>query len=103
MFTVSQRVKEIGVRKVLGASVPNITILLVTNFLKPVALAILLASPLANFLMDKWLQGFAYKISIDWWVFALAGLITVAIGLLTVSFQSVRAALSNPVKSLRSE
>ena len=103
IFTAEQRTKEIGVRKVLGASVASIMGLLSKDFLKLVLIAILIASPIAWYAMHRWLQNFAYKIEIDWWVFALAGLLAVGIALLTVSFQSVKAALMNPVKSLRSE
>ena len=102
-FTAEQRTKEIGVRKVLGASVGSIVGLLSKDFLKLVLVAIVIASPLAWWAMTKWLQSFAYKIDIDWWMFAGAGLLAVAIALLTVSFQSIKAALMNPVKSLRSE
>ncbi|QDK77928.1 FtsX-like permease family protein [Spirosoma sp. KCTC 42546] len=102
-FTTEQRTKEIGIRKVLGASVASIVGLLSKDFLKLVVVAIVLASPIAWWAMRTWLQGFAYKIDIAWWVFALAGLLATGIALLTVSFQSVKAALMNPVKSLRSE
>ena len=102
-FTAEQRTKEIGVRKVLGASVFSIVGLLSNDFLKLVVLAIVIASPLAWYAMTKWLQGFAYKEELSWWIFALAGLLAIVIALLTVSFQSVKAALMNPVKSLRSE
>jgi putative ABC transport system permease protein len=102
-FTAEQRTKEIGVRKVLGASIPNIVSLLSTNFLKPVAIAMFIAFPVAWYVMNNWLQDFAYKITIEWWMFAIAGLLTIAIALLTVSYQSIKAALSNPVKSLRAE
>ena len=102
-FTAEQRTKEIGVRKVLGASVSGIVALLSKDFLKLVAISILIASPIAWYAMNAWLQDFAYKIDIGWWVFALAGVLAVGIALLTVSFQSVRAALRNPVESLRSE
>ena len=102
-FTAAQRTKEIGVRKVLGASVPNIAAMLSTSFLKPVTIAMLVAFPVAGYAMNNWLESFAYKIEIEWWVFGLAGLATVVIALLTVSYQSVKASLSNPVKSLRTE
>ena len=102
-FTAEQRTKEIGVRKVLGASVTSIVTLLSKDFLKLVLIAIVIASPIAWYAMNRWLQDFAYKINIEWWVFGLAGLLAVGIALLTVSFQSVKAALMNPVKSLRSE
>ncbi|GAB2518498.1 ABC transporter permease [Spirosoma aerophilum] len=102
-FTAEQRTKEIGVRKVLGASVVSIVGLLSKDFLKLVLIAILLAVPVAWYVMDKWLQDFAYKIDLAWWVFALAGVLAVGIALLTVSFQSVKAALMNPVKSLKTE
>lgn len=102
-FTAEQRTKEIGVRKVLGASVAGIITLLSKDFLKLVLIAIIIASPIAGYTMKQWLQNFEYKIELEWWVFALAGLLAVGIALLTVSFQSVRAALMNPVKSLRSE
>ncbi|MDB5242172.1 MAG: hypothetical protein JWP57_2797 [Spirosoma sp.] len=102
-FTAEQRTKEIGVRKVLGASVLSIVGLLSKDFLTLVLIAIVIASPLSWWAMHKWLQGFAYKIDIEWWMFALAGLLAMGIALLTVSFQSVKAALMNPVKSLRSE
>ncbi|QMW03182.1 ABC transporter permease [Spirosoma foliorum] len=102
-FMAEQRTKEIGVRKVLGASVPSIIGLLSKDFLKLVLIAILIASPIAWYAMSRWLNDFAYKIDIEWWMFALAGLLAVGIALLTVSFQSVKAALMNPVKSLRSE
>ncbi len=102
-FTAEQRTKEIGVRKVLGASVASIVALLSKDFLKLVLIAIVIASPIAWYAMNEWLADFAYKIDIEWWVFALAGGLAVAVALLTVSFQSVKAALMNPVESLRSE
>lgn len=102
-FAAQQRTKEIGIRKVLGASVSSIVTLLSKDFLKLVGIAILIAAPIAWYAMNRWLQGFAYKIDIAWWVFALAGGLAIGIALLTVSFQSIKAALMNPVKSLRSE
>ncbi|GAB4047280.1 ABC transporter permease [Spirosoma litoris] len=102
-FMAEQRTKEIGVRKVLGASVTSIIGLLSKDFLKLVFISIIIASPIAWYAMSRWLNDFAYKIDIEWWMFALAGLLAVGIALLTVSFQSIKAALMNPVKSLRSE
>ena len=104
-FMAEQRSKEIGVRKVLGASVRGITALLSTDFVKLVLLAILIASPIAWWAMNKWLQAFpsTYRITISWWIFAAAGLGAMLIALVTVSFQSIKAALANPVRSLRSE
>ncbi|GAB3990881.1 ABC transporter permease [Spirosoma daeguense] len=102
-FAAEQRTKEIGVRKVLGASVGSIVTLLSKDFLKLVLIAIVIATPLAWYAMNQWLQDFAYKLPVTWWLFAVAGLIAIVIALLTVSFQSVKAALANPVKSLRSE
>ncbi|MEJ0101493.1 MAG: ABC transporter permease [Bacteroidota bacterium] len=102
-FTAAQRTKEIGVRKVLGASVPNIVVMLSNNFLKLIGIAMLIAFPVAWFLMNQWLQNYTYKIAIQWWMFAIAAAATICIALLTVSYQSIKAALSNPVKSLRTE
>lgn len=102
-IAVVQRTKEIGIRKVLGASVLNLASLLSTDFLKLVLIAILIASPVAWYTMNQWLQGFAYKVTIPWWVFVASGLLAVIIALLTVSYQSIKAALMNPVTSLRSE
>ena len=99
----AQRVKEIGIRKVLGASITGILTLLSKDFLRLVLIALLLASPLAWYLMNRWLTNFAYRIDIPWTVFVLAGVLAVAIAFATVSFQSLRAALANPVESLRSE
>ncbi|MEP6681989.1 MAG: ABC transporter permease [Parafilimonas sp.] len=102
-FSAEQRIKEIGVRKVLGASVTSIVALLSKDFIKLVAVAILIASPLAWFVMNKWLQSFAYRTNISWTVFILTTLVALLIALFTISFQAVRAAISNPVKSLRTE
>ncbi len=102
-FSVEVREKEIGVRKVLGASVKSVVFLLSKDFVKLMVLAILIASPVAYYFMNKWLQNFAHKIEISWWMFALSGLSAVVIALITISFQSVRAALSDPVKALRNE
>jgi len=102
-FSAEQRNKEIGIRKVLGASVSGIVQLLSKDFLQLVILAFGIATPIAWYAMDKWLQAFAYRISLSWWMFALAGVIAVFIALFTVSFQAVKAALSNPIKSLKTE
>lgn len=102
-FSAEQRIKEIGVRKVLGASVAGIVTLLSKDFLKLVAIAIVIASPLAWYVMNKWLQDFAYRTSISWWVFLLAGILAALIAFITISFQAVKAANTNPVKSLRTE
>ncbi len=102
-FMAEQRNKEIGIRKVLGASVSGITAMLSKDFVKLVLIAFVIASPVAWWAMSKWLQDFAYRISIGWWMFAIAGFIAVIIALITISFQSVKAAFMNPVKSLRAE
>ena len=102
-FTAEQRVKEIGVRKVLGASAANIVAMMSKDFISLVVIAIFIASPIAWYAIYNWLQGFAYRVDISWWIFLLSGLSAVIIALVTISFQSVKAALANPVKSLRSE
>ena len=102
-FTVERRRKEIGIRKILGASVSQVVALLSRDFLVLVLVAFVIATPIAWYAMNEWLQDFAYRIEISWWVFALAGMLALLIALLTVSFQAVKAALANPVKSLRSE
>ncbi|HXR85058.1 MAG TPA: ABC transporter permease [Hanamia sp.] len=103
LFATSQRTKEIGVRKVLGASVSNIVILLSKDFIKLVFIAFLIASPVAWYIMNHWLSDFAYRINISAWIFIAAGLLALVIALGTISFQAIKAAMANPVKSLRSE
>lgn len=103
MFTAEQRQKEIGVRKVLGASVMSVVALLSADFLKLVGIALVLAIPIAWYAMSVWLQDFAYRIELDWWLFALAGILAIVIALATVSAQSIKAALVNPIRSLKSE
>ena len=100
---IRQRVKEIGVRKVLGASVSGIATLVTKEFIRPVIIALSIATPIAWWAMNKWLQEFSYRINIQWWVFAVAGIVAVLIAILTVSFHAVKAAVANPVKSLRTE
>jgi putative ABC transport system permease protein len=102
-FMAEQRNKEIGIRKVLGASVSGITAMLSKDFVKLVIISIIVASPVAWWAMTKWLQDFAYRISISWWMIAIAGLSAIVIALLTISFQSIKAALTSPVKTLRAE
>lgn len=102
-YMAQNRKKEIGVRKVLGASVASITTLLSKDFLALVIISFIIASPVAWWAMSKWLQSYSYRINIEWWVFAGAGIISVIIALGTVSFQSIKAAIANPVKSLRTE
>jgi putative ABC transport system permease protein len=102
-FSAEQRSKEIGIRKVLGASVTGIVRLLSKDFLKPVIVAIVIASPIAGWVMSKWLQGYAYRIDLNWWMFVAAGVIAVLIALITISFQAIKAALANPVHSLKAD
>jgi putative ABC transport system permease protein len=102
-YTTQQRTREISVRKVLGASVGNIVTMLSKDFLKLVLIAALIAFPIAWWGMHKWLNNFEYKISVGWWVFAIAALAATLIALFTISFQAIRAAVANPVKSLRTE
>lgn len=103
LFATAQRRKEIGVRKVLGASVTNIVALLSKEFIKLIAIAFVIATPLAWYIMHQWLQNYAYRTGISWWIFAGAGLLALIIALATISTQAVKAALANPVRALRSE
>jgi len=102
-FSAEQRKKEIGIRKVLGSSVTGLVGLLSRDFLILVAVSFVIATPIAWFGMSKWLQAFAYRVPLSWWMFALAGLLSVFIAVLTVSSQAIKAALMNPVKSLKTE
>jgi putative ABC transport system permease protein len=102
-YAAEQRIKEIGIRKVLGASVNNIVEMLSKDFLVLVLISSIIAFPLAWWAMHSWLQDFAYRITISWWVFILAGAIALFIALATISFQAIKAAVANPVKSLRTE
>jgi putative ABC transport system permease protein len=102
-FNTERRTKEIGIRKVLGASEAGIVGMLSADFIKLIIMAILIASPIAWWTMNRWLADFAYRIDIEWWMFCIAGLVAVVIALLTVSFQAIKAAVANPVASLRSE
>ena len=102
-YMAENRIKEIGIRKILGASVTGITTLLSKDFVTLVIISFLIAVPVAWFGMYKWLQNYTYRIEIEWWVFALAGLLSVLIALATVSYQSIKAAIANPAKSLRAE
>lgn len=102
-FASEQRIKEIGIRKVLGADVRSIVAMISKDFVKLVLIALIFAFPLAWWAMNKWLEDFAYRVNIGWWVFALAGSVAILIALITVSFQSVKAAMANPVTSLRTE
>ncbi|HKR06189.1 MAG TPA: ABC transporter permease [Bacteroidia bacterium] len=102
-YTASQRIKEIGIRKVLGASVMDITTMLSKDFLKLVGVAVIIATPVTWFAMNKWLEDFAYRTHITWWIFGIAGILTLLVAMGTVSFQAIKAAVANPVKSLRTE
>jgi ABC-type antimicrobial peptide transport system permease subunit len=103
LIVIGQRVKEIGVRKVLGASVASIATMVSKDFIRPVIVAIIIAMPVAWWIMNKWLQDFSYRISIDWEILMVTGFVALTIAILTVSFQSIKAARANPVKSLRTE
>ena len=102
-YAAQQRIKEIGIRKVLGASVTSIVGMLSKDFLKLVFVAAVVAFPVAWWVMHSWLQDFAFHINISWWIFVIAGGLAIMIALFTISFQAIRAAISNPVKTLRTE
>ncbi|HTF27294.1 MAG TPA: FtsX-like permease family protein, partial [Flavitalea sp.] len=102
-YAAQQRVKEIGIRKTLGASVTNVVILLSSDFIKLIIIALFIAVPIAWYAMGQWLQDFAYHVDIDWWIFILASVIAIGIAFLSISFQTIGAARANPVKSLRAE
>jgi putative ABC transport system permease protein len=102
-YAAEQRIKEIGIRKVLGASVGDIVAMLSKDYLKPVLLAALLAFPLSWYVMHRWLEDFSYRVTIRWWIFLVAGSLSLLIALLTVSLQAIRAGLASPIKNLRTE
>ena len=102
-YTAERRIKEIGIRKVLGASVAGLAGLLSKDFLKLVIISCVIAFPVAWLALNKWLQSYQYRIDVHWWVFAVAGIMAILIAVATVSYQAIKAALTNPVKSLRSE
>jgi len=103
LFATMQRTKEIGVRKVLGASVSNILLLLSKDFMRLIIIANVIAFPVAWWIMNSWLRDFAYRTSLPWWIFLLAGALALIIGIVTISMQTIKASIANPVKSLRSE
>jgi putative ABC transport system permease protein len=103
VLSAEKRTKEIGIRKVLGASVQQIVTALSTDFIKLVAIALIIATPLVYIAANKWLQNYPYRIEMSWWLFASAGILVMLIALFTVSFQSIKTAVANPVKSLRTE
>ena len=102
-YNVLQRTREIGIRKVMGASEQSILVLLSKDFMKLVAIALVIAIPVAWLFMNNWLQDFAYRTDIAWWVFAIAGFVALLIAFVTISLQAFKAAIANPVKSLRTE
>jgi len=102
-FAINQRIKEIGIRKVLGANISGIVSLLSKDFLKLVAISAIIAFPVAWYFMNNWLRDFAYRINMPWWIFLAAGIIATMIALITISYQAIKAAIANPVKSLRTE
>jgi len=102
-FMAVQRIKEVGIRKVLGASAGNIVYLFSKEFIMLIAIAFAIATPLAWYFMHQWLQDYAYRINVNWWLFAAGGLVAIIIALATISFQAIKAAVANPVKSLRTE
>jgi putative ABC transport system permease protein len=102
-YNILQRTKEVGIRKVLGASVQNVVYILSRDFLVLVIISFVIAAPVSWWIMHNWLQGFAFRISISWWVFGIAGAMAFAIALSTLSFQAIKAAMANPVKSLKTE
>jgi putative ABC transport system permease protein len=103
ILSIEHRTKEIGIRKVLGAAVSRIVMLISREFVVLISISFVIAAPIGCYTINKWLQGFAYRISISWWMFALAGASVISIALVIMSFQTIRVALANPVKSLRSE
>jgi len=103
LFTAEKRSKEISIRKILGASISDIAVMLSKDFVRLVIISLAIASPIAWYFMNEWLQTFAYRINVSWWIFVLAGMSAIVIALLTVSFQAIKAAVANPVKSLRME
>ena len=102
-YAAERRKKEVGIRKVLGATTQAVVVLLSKDFIKLVIVSLVIASPLAGYLMEKWLQDFAYRINISWWMFAAAVIVIMLIALITISLQSIKAAIANPVNSLRPE
>src|SRR4029078_9782821 len=102
-FTMVQRTKEIGIRKVLGATVNNILLLVSADFIRLVLVAFIIAAPVAWWLSQKWLDNFVYRMPLHWWYFALAGLLTLIIAFITISLQALKTAMANPVKNLRTE